>query len=118
MTQAARYDIHIHQGESWSEDFQFLDENDEPEPLSGYSADMEVRDTHGGALLMKLGSGSSVGGITIDTATATITPSRTGLQTAALQFRQGVYDLKLTASDGVVSYPMAGNVFVEPRVTE
>ncbi len=88
-----------------------------PINVTGYSAKLQVREnTSSVAALLEM---SSVNGrIVIGGIDGMITPKLTALETAALSFRRGVYDLELTEADGVtVRRLLEGQFVVKPEVT-
>ena len=87
-----------------------------PKDLTGYSAEMKVKDAVGGNTLLTLSSAIN-GGIFIDNPTKTIKLVLTAAQTAALVWSTGVYDLELTSPGGVVTALLYGNVTVTPEIT-
>lgn len=87
-----------------------------PLDLTGFTARMHIRASVGSAdVLLELSTEN--GGIAIDPATGTITLSISATDTAALTWRQGVYDLELTDGAGVVTRLARGRVAVCPEVT-
>jgi hypothetical protein len=86
-----------------------------PVDLTGYSARMSVKDKVGGTVLLSL---TTVDGrITIDDLTKSITLTISAVDTAALTWKKGVYDLELVSPGGIVTALLAGAVTVSKEVT-
>lgn len=86
-----------------------------PKSLAGAVARMDIRDHVGGTLLH---AASSTGGeIVLDDTNHTITVVLSDVVTAAMTYRQAVYDLEVVALDGTVSVLLAGNIELIPEVT-
>lgn len=84
--------------------------------LTGYTARMQMRTAVGATdVLVDLTTENS--GITLDAATGEITLSMSATDTAALAWRQAVYDLELVAPSGFVTRLAEGSVQVTPEVT-
>ena len=89
-----------------------------PVDLTGYAARMSIKDKVGGTELLRLDStGSAVGLITISPGTGVITLSITAVNTLALAWLKGFYDLDLISPSGVVTTLLSGTVTVTPAVT-
>jgi hypothetical protein len=87
-----------------------------PVDLTGFSAAAQVRETIDSEIVL-LSLTTDNGGIVLDPVAATITLQATALQTAAIDWIEGVWDLELTSGGGVVSPVAAGRVKVIPEVT-
>jgi len=84
--------------------------------LTGYTADMQIRQTITSSTILyeaSTGNGAIVMGGTAGTITLTI-PAAT---TAAFTWNRGVYDLNLTSPGGVVTRLLQGYAIVSPEVT-
>lgn len=88
---------------------------DTPVGLTGYTAAMAIKDRVGGTELIRLTDAN--GRIVIDPIGCTVTMTIAAVDTAAMTWTQGVYDLEMVSATGVVSCPLAGNVIVTPEVT-
>lgn len=89
-----------------------------PINLTGYTARMQIRAAAGSPTVL-LEINTTTGGIAIAGTTGTIARTITGVQTSAMTFANAVYDLILTAADGVTVTRLAeGAVTVEPAVTQ
>jgi hypothetical protein len=86
-----------------------------PHDLADYVARMSIKDKVGGTELLSLTTANSR--ILIDNTTKTITLEIDALDTAAITFKKGVYDLELESPSGVVKALMYGNVTVTNEVT-
>jgi len=87
-----------------------------PVDLTGFSADMQIRQTQQSTTILYEGStanGNIVLGGTAGTITLTI-PSTT---TAGFTWLRGVYDMNLTSAGGIVTRLLQGTVVVSPEVT-
>lgn len=89
----------------------------QPVPLSGYSAVMQIRRSINSATsLLQLTSGVN-GGIIIDDIDKYIRVNITSTQTAALNFSTGTYSLELTNNLGEVTTFLQGNMTLIREVT-
>lgn len=86
-----------------------------PVPLIGYEARMSIKTKVGGTLLMSLTSTN--GKITLDNVNSRIVISMTAIETAAIAWKGGVYDLELESPLGVVTAVLTGAVAVTQEVT-
>lgn len=108
---AARYTIRIEQGATWKPVLTLQDTD-----LTGYSARMQIRaDVDSDVVLLELTT--SDGHITIDGPAGQITLQLTDVETTALDWTTGVYDLELIAPGGDVQRLLKGIVEVDPEVT-
>jgi hypothetical protein len=85
-----------------------------PVDLAGFSARLTIKDRIGGTVLETLVSPTD---IALDNALHTITITISAVDTAALVFTKGVYDLELVSGSGVVTTLYSGNVLVTKEVT-
>lgn len=89
-----------------------------PLDLTGYTARMQLRSNAGSDVVL-LELNTTNGGIAINPSTGTISLLITAAQTQAMDFSNAVYDLQLTAADGVtVTRLVEGSISVEPGVTQ
>jgi len=86
-----------------------------PQDLTGYVARMSIKDKVGGTELMALDTTNLR--ILIDNTTKTIKLDIDALDTAAITWKRGIYDLELESPAGVVTALMFGNVTVTNEVT-
>jgi hypothetical protein len=82
-----------------------------PVDLTGATARMQIRDKPGGALLLDLSAGLTVG------ASGTISRELSAEATAGLSWATGVYDIEVEYEDGTVHRYFEGPVTVSPEVT-
>lgn len=85
-----------------------------PVDLSGFTARMSVKDKVGGTELFRLDTTN--GRIVLDNAAKTITLTIASVDTAAIAWTKGVYDLELV-SGGVVETLLSGRINVVREVT-
>jgi hypothetical protein len=110
-----QYPITIPQGASFSQQFTWRDENNNPVNLTGYTARLMARESYDSpSAFISLTTSS---GITLGGALGTITLSMSATQTAGLPATRGVYDLELVSSSGNVSRLLEGSLMVTPEVT-
>lgn len=113
---ATLYDITIEQGATFRLSLAWKDSTGVPVNLTGYSARMQVRRSHGdGVAQLDLSTGN--GSITLGGAGGTIEVVASASATDAMTARSGVYDLELESAAGVVTRLMEGKVTVMPSVT-
>lgn len=113
---AASLDITIEQGSDLDITMTWRDSNSALIDLTGYSAEMDIRDTvESVAVLFELSTVNSrivLGGVL-----GTIQLLITAAESTAFTFTTGVYDLELTDPLGVVTRLIKGNVVIDPDVT-
>jgi hypothetical protein len=88
-----------------------------PQPLTGFTARMAIKDKVGGTQLLRLDTSTTPIRITIDTANSVITLSIAAADTLAITWTTGVYDLELVSAAGVVTTLLSGTVTITPAVT-
>lgn len=86
-----------------------------PASLAGYTARMTVKDRVGGTELLSLTTANSR--IALDDTAKTITLTVDAIDTAAITWTEGVYDLEMVDGSGVVTSILSGTVTVEQEVT-
>lgn len=116
MSEVNTYNINIHQGETWTMTLTVKDENDAAKNLTNYTGKMEIRDKPNGTIYETLSTSGS--GMTITGATGEVALSLSKTETAALNFRNAVYDLYVESAAGTRTYLLKGAVTVEARVTQ
>jgi len=87
-----------------------------PVDLTSYEARMKVKDRVGGTQLLLLDSTTN-NRIAVNAATKTITLTLTAVETAAITFTKGVYDLELVSPTGVVTPIAEGAFTVSKEIT-
>ena len=88
-----------------------------PVDLSGYSARMTIRDQVGGTSLLSLTTVVENGRIVLDNTAKTITLTISATDTALVTWSEGVYDLEMVSSGGVVTEILAGTIKAFDEVT-
>lgn len=115
-----KYDLTIPQGEDFLFPVVYYEDVAQqiPKNLTGYTARMQIRQTHDAATAIYTGQ-SPAGGITIVDAEGQININMTNAQTAAFPapFR-GFYDLELTDGAGKKRRVLEGRVTITPEVTK
>lgn len=135
---AARQDLIIRQGETWSFTWTKKDSAGSAVSVAGYSARMSIRGGYGGELQAYLTDGSDADGgtITLGGALGTVVLAMTAAQTAALidslsslslclatgtgeaaSTVRFLYDLELVSAAGAVTRELEGRVIVQREVT-
>lgn len=114
MTLDLADDLRIEQGAYYTCPLELSDGDDTPLDLTGYTARMQVRKSVGSSeVLLELTTAN--GRLVIEGSTVRIVLSAE--VTAAITWRQGVYDLELVPPDGKVERLVQGSVVVSPEVT-
>jgi hypothetical protein len=112
---AGRYDITCEQGATFARTLQWLDENEAPIDLTGYTARMHVRKTVKSATtLIELTTAN--GRITLTPADGKLDLLLTATLTAAIT-DGGVYDVELVSPGGVVTRILEGKFTLSREVT-
>lgn len=116
MSAIAQKNLVIPAGSTWSQ-IATWKTGDPPVPvnLSGYSARMQIRQTHGSGVVFELTT--SNGRIALGTTNGQITLSAAAVDTAALAAGLYIYDLELISPNGSVTRLLQGSVTVSPEVT-
>ena len=96
---AARYDITIEQGSKFESTIIYKDSNGNIVDLTGYTAEMQIRETVASATTL-ITLSTSNGRITITGASGQIDLSINATDTDDLDFERGVYDLEITPASG------------------
>lgn len=112
---AEHVDLIFEQGATFTQNFQWVDENGTPIDLTGYSARMQVRDTvDSPAFHIELTDAN--GRIALGGTAGTIQLTIAATDTAALTFEDAVYDLELV-NGATVTRLVYGGVQLRPEVT-
>jgi hypothetical protein len=114
---AAKYDFEIEQGATFRLPMVWRDAEGDPIDLSGYAARMQVRGKIGDDDFLFEATSGPDGGIVIDPVAGSIVVEISAVDTAAIHWRRGVYDLEIEAPDGFVTRLVQGAVSVSPEVT-
>lgn len=114
MSIVGTHNFEILQGETWTRTLTWKVDGTAVD-LTGYTARMQVRQkvTSADTLL----SLTSASGITLGGSAGTITLSVSAVDTAAMTWREGVYDLELVSGGGEVTRLIEGRITVSPEVT-
>lgn len=113
---AATYDIEIEQGATFRMLLQWLDSNESPVDLSGYTARMQIRRTHSSNVTLAEAT-TEDGRIVLSGATGFVTVVLPAEATAAIKGESAVYDLELESADGFVTRLIEGEVTISREVT-
>lgn len=116
---AGQLDLRLQQGATWHVQLTYKAGADPqsatPVDLTGYTARLQVRSAwYSDSPLLSL---TTTAGISLGGDAGTIDLHLSATETAALLWREGVYDLELQAPDGTVLRVLAGKVTVIPEVT-
>ena len=87
-----------------------------PVDLTGYNAEMDIKDRVGGTTLFTLSTGVD-SRIIIDPSAKTITLSVSAADTEDITFTKGVYDLEMYSPSGSVTTIFSGKISVVKEVT-
>jgi len=112
---AGIYNATVDQGSVWSVVFVYLNPDDVPIDLTGYTARMQLRQDYNSETA-DLTLSTAGGGISIVGSTGTITVIATDEQTELLESGFYLYDLELS-SGGVVSRLVQGQLTIAEQVT-
>ena len=107
------FPISVYQGESWNMDIIYADDTGNPIDITGYTAEMTIRESAGGPALVDLTSGV---GITIVGATGSIGIAMTNTQTAGLEVGSAYYDLAIKTTSLLIKPLLRGPVNVTARM--
>lgn len=110
---ASKLDLDIEQGATFTLTVTLTHPNGLPIDLTGFTGKSQIRKVHGDSLVL------ADFDVTItDPTKGIILMQLTNVQTLALNFVSGVYDLILLSAGPVVSRILEGNVRLKPEVTE
>ena len=87
-----------------------------PVDLTGYTAEMDIKDKVGGTVLFTL-STSTDARIVVDASAKTITMNVTAADTTLITWTRGVYDLEMYSPSGATTTIFSGNISVVKQVT-
>ncbi len=114
---AGIYNFTIDQGAQYNTTIVYEDGSGNPIDLTGYTAEMQLREQSSSPNPADLTLSTSNGGIVITPLTGTLAITMTTAQTGALTARFYVYDLELSVG-GVVSRLIQGQITVSAQVTQ
>ena len=86
-----------------------------PVDLTGYTAEMDIKDKVGGTVLFTLNTTNAR--IVIDSAAKTITMNVSAADTTLITWSRGVYDLEMYSPSGATTTIFSGNISVVKQVT-
>ena len=115
---AGRYDILADQGSTFGRSLVYLDSDGTPVDLSGYEAELTVRETYtSDQVLIAVSSEGTAPGIVLGGTAGSIVVSVGAVTMAAVPAGVYVYDLELTSDTGFVVKPVRGQFEIRPEVT-
>jgi len=115
MTCGNEYTICCQQYATFSLLVTWQDENGNPVNLTGYNADMQVRLSPGGSLLIELTN--SNGRITLGGTAGTINLNIPATQTTSFTPGTYHYDILMTSGAGIATRLLEGTFYVEAGIT-
>jgi hypothetical protein len=110
----AKYDLTISQSESFRRLIYWTDSNNTPIPTTNYSAKMQIKIRKEKPAVLTLSS--ETGEIVL--ADNTITLNLSSEQTTLLDYKEYIYDLFLTHTDGTVVKLLYGIISTIPAITD
>lgn len=115
-TRAVPLDLYIQQGTDFTHVISLQNSDGSPLSIFGYTARMQVRENvPSPSILLELST--SNGKLVNGGANGQLTLTLTNVETSAIVWRSGVYDLELTSPGGIITRVMEGNVTVGLEVT-
>ena len=120
MSIPANIDLTFYQGQTLGKKFKWrigksVDDS-VPVDLTGCAARLQVRERVASETVL-LSLTTENGGIVLGGADGTITMHMSAADTAAIEWRRGVYDLEIEFPDGTVIRRLQGRATVSPEVT-
>jgi hypothetical protein len=108
----ASFSLQVYRGDSFSWEFVLWHDADRTQPvnLTGVTPKAEIRDRHGGTLMLELPLTVTLPNVI----EADLSPD----DSQKLTRHKGVWDLQLTLPDDTVATVIAGHVFIKPSVTD
>jgi hypothetical protein len=106
---AVRHKLWVEAGATLTRQFEYLDNDSEPFDLVGYTAQMQIRETADGELVLNVIP-------TINTVTGQVSIELSAAQTSQLTAPKYVWALELRGPDGDVVRLVEGGVAVLPEV--
>lgn len=113
---AAEYNFEIEQGASFSKTVVWKDGDGAPVDLTSYAARMQVRQSVSAAEVL-FEFTTENGRIALGGTAGSVTLTATAVDTAAITWRRGKYDLELVAPDNSVTRLLFGQITVSREVT-
>lgn len=112
---AAIYDFEIEQGTTINKPFVWKDSLGVPVTLIGYTARMQVRPTVSSTEVLL--DATTLNGKIVLSTLGGVTLTLSALETAAITWRKGKYDIELVSATGIVTRLVQGEITVSPEVT-
>lgn len=123
---AGRYDIVLEGGATFDLPISWLDANNTPVDMTGYTAHMQVRESPRSAVTLEFTSNLSTSGFIFlagpperreDGANGNLRLFMTSANTTGLNQFSGRYDLELTSSGGYTTRLLEGQFRIESEIT-
>ena len=114
---AGQYNIVADQGATLQRTVTWLDANDQPVNLTGYTARMQVRQRYVSTSTVLSLTSSPAAGISLGTTNGQITITVSATSMAAVEAGEYRYDLELVSGSGVVTRLLMGSFTVRAEVT-
>jgi hypothetical protein len=119
MGKAGIYNMIIEQGATYTLDITQTEEDGTPVDITGAVVRLGIKDQTTDTVFIKYLDSALVGGITITDAPAgKFSILISAVDTAAMTFNRGVYDLEILYTNGYVSKLLKGRVLVSKEVTD
>ncbi len=116
IQEAGLVDLNIQQGSTYKHNFIYLDQDERPWNLTGYSARMQFR-RHINSEDVLYSATTDEGGFIIDGIGGRVKLEIPAETTEKFDFRRAVYDIEVVTPMGRVSRLCYGRVFVEQEIT-
>jgi hypothetical protein len=113
---AAKYNLEIEQGATFTLALVYKDSEDAVIDLSGYSGRMQIRAKASSATAV-IDATTANGLVSIDGTAGSVTVTVSATATSAMAITAGVYDLEIESTSAVVTRLLQGKVTVSPGVT-
>lgn len=115
---AGKYDFTIEQGTTHVQDFIWQSDLGVPINITGYSVRMNVRDNVYAPDPPLFVADATNGRFVVSAGPlGRFTLALTATETAALNWKQGVYDIELVSPGGAVTRVLKGTIVIDPEVT-
>jgi len=116
MSTQERVTLHIKQGAKWEAGFHVMDDNKQPFPLTGYTAQMDIRERAGGELLATLSTANEK--LTINEAGGIVEAMLTHAETSLLPVMTAEYDVFIQSASGIRHCIAEGDIEIRAKITE
>jgi hypothetical protein len=114
---AGLYNMVCEQGATFQRSFRWVDADEQPILLTGWSARMQVRTSYKAAEPLVSLDSDALGGIVLTPAEGGIYLELDAAATAELPAKQGVYDLEMVSPTGEVTRLLQGTFTITPEAT-